>query len=147
VSVAEYFERSMYLPFFRAYYRPNQFSEYPNLPLRYPDMPVVDIGTKRRQILVPAELCDILPGTPYLGKLDGRETASMIKVACNPPADNAYSIRDEGLPQLGLSPREATSPLAGFGIDVSNEMTTISGRVLPPPSLSYRQGRPNVKDG
>lgn len=96
---------------------------------------------------MPAELCDIMSGTPYLGKLDGRETANMIRYACNPPATNAYAIVDEGLPKLGLSPQEASSPLAAFGIDVAREMTTIPARVLPPPSLTYKVGRATIKDG
>jgi eukaryotic translation initiation factor 2C len=82
-----------------------------------------------------------------LGKLDGKETAQMIRYACNPPADNAASIVEEGFPKLGLNPIGARSPLAGFGITISKEMADIPGRILPPPTLSYRVGKPNVKDG
>jgi eukaryotic translation initiation factor 2C len=124
------------------------YAEYPNLPLKYADsLPVVDIGTVRRQILVPAELCDIVAGTAYMGKLDGDETAQMIRHACKDPATNATAIVSVGLPQLGLAPADAPQgPLAAFGIKVSGDMTTFTARVLPPPTLSYKAGgRPNVK--
>jgi eukaryotic translation initiation factor 2C len=109
-------------------------------------MPVVDIGPKKRQILVPAELCDIVPGTAYMGKLDAFETSQMIRYACKDPATNANTTVNEGLPKLGLTPSKTPKgPLAAFGIEVSGEMTTITARILPPPTLSYKVGRPNVK--
>jgi eukaryotic translation initiation factor 2C len=96
---------------------------------------------------VPAELCDIVAGTAYMGKLDGDETAQMIRHACKDPATNATAIVSVGLPQLGLAPADAPQgPLAAFGIKVSGDMTTFTARVLPPPTLSYKAGgRPNVK--
>jgi eukaryotic translation initiation factor 2C len=98
-------------------------------------------------VLVPAELCDIVPGTAYMGKLDAYETSQMIKFACQDPATNANTIVNKGLPQLGLTPTKTPKgPLQAFGIEVSGEMTTITARVLPPPALSYKSGgKPNVK--
>jgi eukaryotic translation initiation factor 2C len=122
--------------------------EYPNLPLRYADNGlVVDISTKRREILVPAELCDIVAGTAYMGKLDGDETAQMIRHACKDPTTNATAIVSIGLPQLGLAPADAPQgSFAAFGITVSSDMTAFITRVLPPPTLSYKAGgRPNAK--
>jgi eukaryotic translation initiation factor 2C len=107
----------------------------------------VNIGSRNRDLFVPAELCDIVPGTAYMGKLDGDETAQMIRHACKDPATNANAIVGQGLPQLGLTPSNAPKgPLQAFGIQVSGEMATITARVLPPPTLSYKAGgRPNVK--
>jgi eukaryotic translation initiation factor 2C len=114
------------------------------MPLRYADtLPVVDVGTARRQVLVPAELCDIVAGTAYTGRLDGDETAQMVRHACKAPTTNAAAIVGGGVPQLGLAP--AQGPLAAFGINVSGEMTTITARMLPPPTVSYQAGQwPNV---
>lgn len=72
----------------------------------------------------------------------------MIKVACNPPATNADFITREGLPLLGLVANpQANSTLANFGLSVSQSMTVVPSRILPPPRVVYRSGRPNVKDG
>jgi eukaryotic translation initiation factor 2C len=121
-------------------------AEYPNLPLRYADtLPVVNIGPKKRDVWVPAELCDIVAGTAYKVKLSGDETSQMIRYACKDPATNANTIVQQGFPQLGLA-APSQGPLSAFGIQVSGEMTTITARVLPPPTLSYKAGgRPNVK--
>jgi hypothetical protein len=120
-------------------------AEYPNLPLRYADS-VIDISTKRREILVPAELCDIVAGTAYMGKLDGDETARMIRHACKDPVMNATAIVSVLLPQLGLAPADAPhGPLAVLGITVSGGMTTFTARVLPPQSLKITR-TPLVKN-
>ncbi|KAG6916362.1 hypothetical protein DXG01_007198 [Tephrocybe rancida] len=122
------------------------FQKKYNIKLKHPaDLPVVDIGSQKKVIWVPAELCDILPGQPY-GKLNDRETAQMIRYACNPPKFNAEAIVNQGFPVLGLSPVKA--PIDGFGVSIDIEMTVIPGRELAPPRLSYKAGKPpNVNNG
>ncbi|EMD35748.1 hypothetical protein CERSUDRAFT_84845 [Gelatoporia subvermispora B] len=129
VSVEDYFKRK---------YRIN---------LRYPDLPVVNVGNAQRANYLPPEICEIIDGQAYRGKLDPNETSQMIRVAANPPAANEASIMTQGLPALGLRPGTPGTPLAGFGLDVAQEMAVIPGRVLPPPSITYKTGRPNVKEG
>ncbi|RDB21860.1 Protein argonaute 1B [Hypsizygus marmoreus] len=117
-----------------------------NRKLKYPaDLPVVDIGGPKKTVWVPAELCDIIPGQPY-GKLNDKETAQMIRYACNPPRVNAEAIVNEGFPTLGLAP--VASPINGFGVSIDTEMAVVPARELPPPRLSYRSGgKPNVSNG
>ncbi|OCH91556.1 Piwi-domain-containing protein [Obba rivulosa] len=130
VSVEDYFKRK---------YRIN---------LRYGnDLPVVDVGNAQRPNLLPPEICEIVEGQPYRGKLDGNETAQMIRVAANPPAINANAIVNEGLPSLALFPDTPGTPLGAFGIQVGQEMAVVPSRVLPPPGVTYKSGRPNVRDG
>ncbi|KAF5345034.1 hypothetical protein D9758_010462 [Tetrapyrgos nigripes] len=107
-------------------------------------LPVVDIGGNRH-VWVPAELCEIEPGSIFRGKLNEQETAQMIRYACNVPRVNAEHITGEGFPKLGLSP--LTSPATEFGTSVSNEMTIIPARELTPPRLNYRVGAPRVNNG
>jgi eukaryotic translation initiation factor 2C len=71
----------------------------------------------------------------------------MIRYACNPPGVNAESIVNQGLPKLGLAPQTPTVPLTGFGITVDAEMTVIPARELAPPGLTYKSGRPDVRNG
>ncbi|KAJ3475945.1 hypothetical protein NLI96_g11497 [Meripilus lineatus] len=122
------------------------FKQKWNVTLRHADLPLVNLGTAGRSLLVPPELCEIAPDQPFLGPLSDNATAAMIKVACNPPFVNANSIVQQGFPALGLQPNAHQGPLAGFGIQVSNEMATIPARLLSPPSISYRSGSANVRD-
>jgi hypothetical protein len=124
-------------------------AEY-NIKLKHPhDVPVVDISGKnsKRPNYLPAELCEIEAGQPYFGKLDAKETANMIRYACNPPGVNADAIVNRGLPILGLAPESLSSTIDGFDISISAEMTVIPARELPAPRLSYKAGSANVRDG
>ena len=109
------------------------------------DLPVVDLGSAKRKIWIPAELCDIEPGNPYYAKLSDRETTQMIRHACNPPATNAESIVGRGFSALGLAPLAA--PAKGFGITIDTSMSVVPGRELNQPRLTYRVGNPKIQNG
>ena len=114
------------------------------------DLPVVDISGKgsKRPNYMPAELCQIEPGQPYVGRLDSQETASMIRFACNIPEVNAQAIVYQGFPKLGLSSGENQSEtVSGFDLSISSEMAVIPARELPAPRLSYKVGTANVNNG
>lgn len=115
--------------------------------LKYPtDLPVADLASPgKRANWVPAELCMIEPGSVYRGKLSDRETATMIKYACNVPRVNADAIVQQGFPSLGLAPLE--SPITGFGMAVDTNMSNIPGRELPPPRLTYKTGQARAQNG
>ncbi|KAL1731954.1 ribonuclease H-like domain-containing protein [Schizophyllum commune] len=120
-----------------------------NVRLRRADnLPVVDVASPQRRDpeWIPAELCDIDPKQPFRGKLSDQDTAEMIKYACRPPYENAATIVNRGLPQLGLSP-PGQGALAGFGMEVDPNMAVVPGRVLPPPAIAYRTNRLNARDG
>ncbi|KAL5522335.1 hypothetical protein ACEPAF_2192 [Sanghuangporus sanghuang] len=109
------------------------------------DMPVVNIGNKTKDIYVPAEVCEIEPGQSYRGLLADKQTAEMIKAACNPPYVNAQAISDQGLGVLGL--RQRASPMQGFDVEVSLEFAIVPARVLNPPRVMYQSGQPSVANG
>ena len=109
------------------------------------DLPVVDLGSMTRRNWVPAELCDIEPGSAYRGKLSDKETAQMIRYACNPPRVNAEAIVGQGFPSLGLIPLKA--PSDGFGISIDTAMAVVPGREFNPPRLTYRVGNARVQNG
>lgn len=107
----------------------------------------MNIGNKTKDTFVPAELCEIEPGQSYTGTLSERETAEMIKYACNPPYENARLITEQGLPTLGFRQNPA-SPMPGFDVQVSLEMAVVPGRILTPPRVIYASGQPpRVADG
>ncbi|KAF8843201.1 Piwi-domain-containing protein [Paxillus ammoniavirescens] len=105
-------------------------------------MPVVDISgpNAKHPIFIPPELCEILPGQPFRGKLNDQETSLMLRYACNAPADNARAIIGQGFPILGLG--SDNQKLTNFGLKVSNSMAVVPARELPPPKISYRGSQP-----
>lgn len=120
-------------------------TEY-NVRLRHADdIPVVNLGNKTKDVFVPAELCEIEPGQAYAAALTDRETAQMIKCACNPPHQNAQSITEQGLALLGL--KEQASPMKGFGVSVSVDMAVVSARILKPPRIMYGSDKRSVSNG
>jgi eukaryotic translation initiation factor 2C len=115
VSVAEYFK--------------DKYS----LDLQYPNFPVIVIGDDDRQVFLPFEICDIVPGQRHLKKLNEKQTSEMIKFTCQAPHVRSNKI-STGMTLLHQRDDEY---LRQFGIQVSNEMMTIPARVLPAPTLSY----------
>jgi eukaryotic translation initiation factor 2C len=109
------------------------------------DLPVVDLGSASRKNWVPAELCDIEPGNAYRGKLTDKETAQMIRYACNPPKINADAIVGRGFPSLGFAP--VAAPTNAFGISLESEMAVVPGREFNAPRLTYRAGNAKVQNG
>lgn len=112
------------------------------------DLPLVDATGPNSRVLtyLPAELCEIPPNQAFRGLLDSTSTAAMIKVAANPPPFNARAIINDGIPSLGLRHNAHEGPLQGFGLSVSNDMAVIPARVLDAPMVSYKVGKPNVRD-
>ncbi|PSR77740.1 hypothetical protein PHLCEN_2v7724 [Hermanssonia centrifuga] len=124
----------------------NYFKEkYPEITLRHAGtLPVIYVGKTQdgNDNYLPAEICEIPPNQAYRAILSADATSAMLKVASNSPAKNANSIVHEGLPLLGLGDRNET--LANFGISVSQAMAVIPGRLLPPPQIVYKSGRPPI---
>ena len=105
--------------------------------LDFPDeLPVIDVGNNKKPSWVPAELCDIEVGNAYRGRLDGYETAQMIKHACKPPRVNAEAIVGRGLPILGISPPQ--EPLAGFDVSIDPTMAVVPGSDAHGPARELR---------
>ncbi|KAI0300639.1 Piwi-domain-containing protein [Multifurca ochricompacta] len=117
-----------------------------NIRLQHPDdLPLIDVGGPGKPTYIPAELCDIEPGEPHLGKLGPRETSDMLKVASRKPGANAQLIVERGLQRLGYSP--STPGLNAFRLRLSTQMTVVPGRELAPPSVTYGKGAPRVQNG
>lgn len=77
--------------------------------LKHPRNDLVEVGSRGSRdqpIYLPPELCQMVKGQRYVGKLSGAQTAAMIKFAVKSPSDNARAISIEGLDVLGISPRD-----------------------------------------
>lgn len=96
-------------------------------------IPVVNVGSQKRPVYLPAEACQVQPGQSVKGTLNPKQTAEMVKIACRSPADTFGSIRPQGADTVGLH-----SPLLGhFGVTTARQMLTVYARLLPPPAIHY----------
>ena len=94
--------------------------------LRYPKLPLVDVGGQKQNLL-PPEVCEILPNQPFRGKLLDDQTAKMITVAAKPPNVNGAAIIGPGLNHLGY---RGTDLMKQFGVSIGQEMAVVPGRIL-----------------
>jgi len=134
VTVEQYFRRSKLLLLAIDSIDRRTCKEY-NITLNHPDLPLVNVGGKDKKILLPPEVCKILPDQPFRGKLTEEHTANMITIACQPPNINGEAIVNQGLTHLGF--RGAQPILQAFGTSIGSEMAVVPGRILPRPAIKY----------
>lgn len=90
--------------------------------LRLPHCPCLNLGTPRRPIYMPAEMCTISPGQRRL-KLDEKQTANMIKSAAQKPTERQWNIERSINEKVALP----NDPHAlAFGLNVGRGMVTVS---------------------
>jgi eukaryotic translation initiation factor 2C len=145
------------------------FATQYNYQLRYPFLPCLKVGNPQRTVYLPMEVCDIVAGQRYLRKLNEQQTAQMIRMTCQTPDRRANKIA-QAVTELGISNKSSISSvsaapissddvnfLANFGVRMSDEMATISARILDPPTIQYhptsreplitpREGSWNLRD-
>ena len=64
---------------------------------------MVNVGTRKKPIYLPAEVCEVLPGQVSHAKLDRNQTSRMIDFAKHDPDECAISIVGEGRNALGYA--------------------------------------------
>ncbi|KAJ9070224.1 hypothetical protein DSO57_1010708 [Entomophthora muscae] len=98
--------------------------------LQFPMLPCVEI---KKGVLIPMELCEVLPGQRYPKKLSESQTAEMIKITCVPPKVRADKIK-AGLRLMECDKNEC---LKQFGIAVTPTLKVVNSRILPTPTVLY----------
>ncbi|KAJ2655472.1 hypothetical protein IW148_006037 [Coemansia sp. RSA 1199] len=101
-----------------------------NIKLRYPYLPGL-VG--RKNAIFPIELCEVAENQRYRGKLGDRQTADMVRFACQRPDDNRKRIEDV-LRQLNFAESPVT---AAFGLTLTSRLAEVESRVLPAPTINY----------
>lgn len=115
-NVAEYFE-----------------SRY-GMKLRYPNMPLIEVGSRKRPIHLPIEVCHIKGGERVNKKLQPAQTATMIKATAQKPHIRTSSI-EKAYAERSYATDETVN---AFGIGVESSMLQVQGRVLDAPRIIYR---------
>jgi eukaryotic translation initiation factor 2C len=111
------------------------FLEKYNVRIQFADLPLVKVGPRKKDILMPMELCEVMRGQRLTKKLTPKQTADMIKITAQKPNVRAKSI-EEGVRNL-LDPKD---PYANhFGIHVDKKMLEVEGRILNAPTILYNK--------
>ncbi|KRX25427.1 putative protein tag-76 [Trichinella nelsoni] len=117
VSVAEYF-RDVYGP------------------LKYPNFPLVQVGSKKKPIYFPVELCQVAKCQRYNKKLKACQTTSIIRFASTDAPTRILKCID----MVKKSNFNSDPFLKSFGVQIKAEPMIVDGRVLAPPRLEYGKG-------
>ena len=111
------------------------FKERYNITLRTPQAWLLNCGTRENPVWIPPELCEVMPGQAFRGKLSDQQTSQMILVAARGPAENARRIVNGANRVIGFQGNNPS--LAAFGVGVDPKMIVIRGRILPAPPVTY----------
>lgn len=120
--------------------------KYPSLVLKYPDLPVVNIGTTKRSIYIPLELVEIIPGQQVRQRdaQDMNLVKSIMKIAVKSPNDRFLSIRNgfESNQIITSLQNDENSKAFGFTKNSLEKIPMkISAHLLPPPKINYGENR------
>ncbi|KAF6238496.1 hypothetical protein HO173_003464 [Letharia columbiana] len=107
------------------------FKEKYNITLNTPQAWLLNCGTRDKPVWIPPELCEVMPGQAFRGKLSDHQTSQMILVAARGPAENARRIANGAHRVIGF--RGNNPSLAAFGVGVDSKMIVIQGRILEAP--------------
>jgi len=110
------------------------FSKRYNLHLKYPQLPLVNVGSKRpgKENWLPVELCEVAPGQ-RCANINDLDTAEIVKQSSQPPRTRQENIIDH-VRQAGF---ENDPYLAAFGVKVDQRLETTDARVMDPPDMQY----------
>lgn len=111
------------------------FKEKYNITLNTPQAWLLNCGTRDKPVWIPPELCEVMPGQAFRGKLSDHQTSQMILVAARGPAENARRIANGAHRVIGF--RGNNPSLAAFGVGVDSKMIVIQGRILEAPPVTY----------
>ena len=118
------------------------FKKQYGLDLKYPNLPCLWVGARDKTTYIPMEYCTLVSQPmPKKKRLQDDAIATMIRQTAIKPLDRQKKIM-EGLQANNKIYKE--DPYAReFGISVSGTMSKLTGRILNPPSIEYKQKEKN----
>ncbi|CAL4940068.1 unnamed protein product [Urochloa decumbens] len=117
------------------------FKEHYNHDIQFRKLPCLQIG-RSKPCYVPMELCMVCEGQKFLGKLSDEQTSKMLKMGCQRPSERKGLIKAV---VEGAFAARSNSYADQFSLQVSKDMTELSGRILLPPKLKLGNGG-RIKD-
>ncbi|GAU45842.1 hypothetical protein TSUD_175410 [Trifolium subterraneum] len=112
------------------------FKDHYNYDIQFRKLPCLQIS-RSKPCYLPMELCVICEGQKFLGKLSDDQTAKILKMGCQRPGERKAII--EGVMRGNVGPTSGDQE-GEFKLQVSREMTKLTGRILYPPKLKLGDG-------
>ena len=110
---------------------------------RYKNLPTVWIGSKEKKVLVPFELCSLVPGQPIVRKYTEMQTRNMIREAAT-----STDVREKKIMNnFEMTNMNNQKCIREFGIHVGDKFTEVEARILEPPTVLYKQNSATPKRG
>jgi eukaryotic translation initiation factor 2C len=101
--------------------------------LRYPHLPCLQVGQEHKHTYLPLEVCNIVQGQRCIKKLTDMQTSTMIKATARSAPDREREINN----LIRKADFNNDPFVQEFGLNISNNLMEVRGRVLPPPKLQY----------
>ncbi|KAH1059824.1 hypothetical protein AAZX31_02G105900 [Glycine max] len=114
----------------------NYFKDQYNYDIQFRKLPCLQIS-RSKPCYLPMELCVICEGQKFLGKLSDDQTARILKMGCQRPGERKTIV--EGVMRGTVGPTSGDQEKE-FKLQVSREMTKLTGRILHPPKLKLGDG-------
>ncbi|VVA93223.1 unnamed protein product [Arabis nemorensis] len=112
------------------------FAERYNYRVKYPSLPAIQSGSDSKPAYLPMELCRIAEGQRYTKRLNEKQVTAMLKATCQRPVERENAIKgmvkDNKFNKSKLVSEE-------FGMSVTEQLSSVEARVLPPPMLKYHE--------
>lgn len=114
--------------------------------MKYPELPLLHVGSIVRNIYLPLEFCEIPAGQATNKKCPPKCVAKMIKFSAT-----SSDVRKKKIVELLNKINYSSPEIQGFGLNVGKDFQKVEARVLRPPDIKYLRGmvKPNsgVWDG
>jgi hypothetical protein len=107
--------------------------------LKYPQLPTLNVGSRKKPILIPVEVAEIIPGQSKTQGLPAEIANNIIKHAAMVPGDRFRHIDTQSKkngPLFELH-NDENSVAFGFG-EINETLMKVQGFILPPPKLQYK---------
>jgi eukaryotic translation initiation factor 2C len=132
VTVAKYFEdRARESDVYRNFLESGK--------LKYPNLPTINVGSRKKQILIPVELAEVIPGQAKTQGLPGEIASTIIKQAAMVPADRFRHIDVESKRNGVLRELQNEENSVAFGFNaIHPSPMKVQGFILPYPKLQYK---------
>jgi len=101
--------------------------------LRFPHLPCLQVGQEHKHTYLPLEVCNIVQGQRCIKKLTDMQTSTMIKATARSAPDREREINN----LIKKADFNNDPYVQEFGLNISNNLMEVRGRVLPPPKLQY----------
>ncbi|CAG9797657.1 unnamed protein product, partial [Chironomus riparius] len=112
------------------------FEKEKKIKLQFPNLPVLQVGSKTNSILLPLEFCELPPGQVNNKTCSKYVIQKLTRESVTSPAIRKEKIRK----RLNETPYNTDPTIKAFGIEVGKTFQTVEARVIDPPNLNYKDG-------